>query len=416
MFRKAAIMQTSDQSPSEASPQSIETDEEKLWQDKQLEAEAGIVTGQLSISLRRYVPWALFFIGLVVIPLLYYMGLITIGTVNMLGRYMAFAIVAVGLDLIWGYTGILSLCQSFFFALGGYAMGMYLAHHGGPEGIIDANNWKIPACLYVVYPYKVGEAPADALVPWFWKPFYTLPVTVILGLLIPGIAALAIGYFGFKSRVRGVYFAILTQAITVAGWLVFCMNNMKLCGTNGLTRFDRIAGFKLTTPHVKVGLYIVTLLALVGVYALCKHVVKSRLGRILIAIRDDETTLRFSGYKPYIYKLFAFSLAGMIAGLGGMLYAPQMGIFTPTNMEAGASILVVVWVAVGGRGVLSGAILGTLVVNLFYNFFTSEKNLLLFTWRAEYWQFILGGLFIGVVLLFPGGLIDLWHRLVGKAK
>ena len=139
------------------------------------------------------VPWVLVFFGLIVIPLLYYTGLITIGTVNMLGRYMAFAIVAVGLDLIWGYTGILSLCQAFFFALGGYAMGMYLAHHGGPEGIIDANGWKIPACLYVVYPYKVGEAPADALVPWFWKPFYTLLLTTILGLLIPGLAALAIG-------------------------------------------------------------------------------------------------------------------------------------------------------------------------------------------------------------------------------
>ena len=334
----------------------------------------------------------------------------------MLGRYMAFAIVAVGLDLIWGYTGILSLCQSFFFALGGYAMGMYLAHHGGPEGIIDANNWKIPACLYVVFPYKVGEAPGDALVPWFWKPFYTLPVTTLLGLIIPGLAAMAIGYFGFRSRVRGVYFAILTQAITVAGWLVFCMNNMKLCGTNGLTRFDRIAGFKLTSPNVKVSLYILTLLSLVGVYALCRYVVKSRLGRVLIAIRDDETTLRFSGYKPYIYKLFAFVLAGMIAGLGGMLYAPQMGIFTPTNMVASASILVVVWVAVGGRGSLSGAILGALVVNLLYNFFTSEKNFLLFVWKAEYWQFVLGGLFIGVVLVFPGGLIDLWRRLVGTAR
>lgn len=416
MFRKSTILPTDDSSLSETRAHPLEMVEQKLSQNRTIETGQNIVNSQLSIFLRCYVPWALLFIGLVVIPVLYYVGLITVETVNMFGRYMAFAIVAVGLDLIWGYTGILSLCQSFFFALGGYAMGMYLAHHGGPEGIIDANNWKIPACLYVVYPYKVGQAPADALVPWFWKPFYTLPGTLILGLLIPGSAALAIGYFGFKSRVRGVYFAILTQAITVAGWLVFCMNNMKLCGTNGLTRFDRIAGFKLTTSHVKVGLYIVTLLALVGVYILCKNIVKSRLGRILIAIRDDETTLRFSGYKPYIYKLFAFSLAGMIAGLGGMLYAPQMGIFTPTNMEASASILVVVWVAVGGRGALSGAILGTLVVNLLYNFFTSEKNLLLFTWRAEYWQFILGGLFIGVVLLFPGGLIELWHRLVGKAK
>ena len=373
-------------------------------------------TGGWSIHFQRYVPWSLLFIGLVMIPLFYYTGIITIGTVNMLGRYMAFAIVAVGLDLIWGYTGILSLCQSFFFALGGYAMGMYLAHHGGPEGIVDANNWKIPACLYVVYPYKVGEVPGDALVPWFWKPFYTLPVTTILGLLIPGLAALAVGYVGFRSRVRGVYFAILTQAITVAGWLVFCMNNMKLCGTNGLTRFDRIAGFKLASPNVKVSLYILTLLSLVGVYALCRYVVKSRLGRVLIAIRDDETTLRFSGYKPYIYKLFAFVLAGMIAGLGGMLYAPQMGIFTPTNMQASASILVVVWVAVGGRGALSGAILGALAVNLLYNFFTSERNFFLFVWKAEYWQFILGGLFIGVVLVFPGGLIELWRRLVRTAR
>lgn len=409
MFRKTAAVHSSNRGVNEANTQSFRANGLGLKMEN-------VSTGGWTIHFQRYVPWSLLFIGLVMIPLFYYTGIITIGTVNMLGRYMAFAIVAVGLDLIWGYTGILSLCQSFFFALGGYAMGMYLAHHGGPEGIVDANNWKIPACLYVVYPYKVGEVPGDALVPWFWKPFYTLPVTTILGLLIPGLAALAIGYVGFRSRVRGVYFAILTQAITVAGWLVFCMNNMKLCGTNGLTRFDRIAGFKLASPNVKVSLYILTLLSLVGVYALCRYVVKSRLGRVLIAIRDDETTLRFSGYKPYIYKLFAFVLAGMIAGLGGMLYAPQMGIFTPTNMQASASILVVVWVAVGGRGALSGAILGALAVNLLYNFFTSEKNFFLFVWKAEYWQFILGGLFIGVVLVFPGGLIELWRRLVRTAR
>ncbi len=384
----------------------------RFSRDSQMEKRAAIANRRWSI----FVPWTLFFTGFVGIPFLYYTGLISIAGVNMLGRYMAFAIVAVGLDLVWGYTGILSLCQAFFFSLGGYAMGMYLAHHGGPEGIVDASNWKIPACLYVVYPYKVGEAAGDALVPWFWKPFYTLPITVILGLLVPGSAALAIGYFGFRSRVRGVYFAILTQAITVAGWLVFCMNNMKLCGTNGLTRFDRVLGFELASPNVKVSLYLVTLLVLVAVYALCRYIVNSRLGRVLTAIRDDETTLRFSGYKPYTYKLFAFVLAAMIAGLGGMLYAPQMGIFTPTNMEASASILVVVWVAVGGRGTLSGPILGALAVNLLYNFFTSEKELLLLTWKAEYWQFVLGGLFIGVVLLFPGGLIGVWHWLMGKNR
>jgi urea transport system permease protein len=347
------------------------------------------------------------FIGVVVVPSGYFAGVISIETVNMLGRYMAFAIMALGLDLIWGYTGILSLCQAFFFSLGGYAMGMYLAHHGGPEGIIDATGWKLPACLYVVYPYKVGEAPGDALVPWFWKPFYTLPATVLLALLIPGGAALLIGYFGFRSRVRGVYFAILTQAITVASWLVFCMNNMKLCGTNGLTRFDKIAGLQLTDNSVKLGLYGTTLAALIGSYFLCRFIVNSRLGRVLVAIRDDESTLRFCGYHAYRYKLFAFTIAGMLAGLGGMLYAPQMGIFTPANMEASVSIMVVVWVAVGGRGTLSGAIVGALATNLLYNFFTSQHDFILFTWKAEYWQFLLGGLFIGVVLVFPNGLVGL---------
>jgi len=347
------------------------------------------------------------FVGVLVIPSAYFAGAISIETVNMLGRYMAFAIMALGLDLVWGYTGILSLCQAFFFSLGGYAMGMYLAHHGGPEGIIDAAGWKFPACLYVVYPYKVGEAPGDALVPWFWKPFYSLPVTVLLGLLIPGCAALLIGFFGFRSRVRGVYFAILTQAITVAAWLVFCMNNMKLCGTNGLTRFDKIAGLELTDKRVKLLLYGVTLAALIGSYLLCRYIVNSRLGRVLIAIRDDESTLRFSGYHAYRYKLFAFTTAGMLAGLGGMLYAPQMGIFTPANMEASVSIMVVVWVAVGGRGTLSGAVLGALATNLLYNYFTSERNLVFFTWKPQYWQFILGGLFIGVVLVFPNGLVRL---------
>ncbi|NOZ67899.1 MAG: urea ABC transporter permease subunit UrtC [Deferribacteres bacterium] len=356
----------------------------------------------------------LFLAGLVGIPLLYYTGQISIETVNMLGRYMAFAIVAVGLDLIWGYTGILSLCQAFFFSLGGYAMGMYLAHHGGPGGMVDASGWNIPACLYVVYPYKVGEAPADAMLPWFWKPFYTLPATVTLGLLIPGAVAFVIGYFGFKSRVRGVYFAILTQAITVAAWLVFSMNSMKLGGTNGLTRFDKIAGYSLADPDVKMAVYIITLLCLAGVYLLCRYIVGSRLGRVLIAVRDNEKTLRFAGYRPHVYKVFAFVVAAAIAGLGGMLYTPQMGIFTPANMEAGMSIMVVIWVAVGGRGTLSGAILGALAVNLLYSFFTSEKDFILFTWKSEYWQFVLGGLFIGVVLLFPKGLCNIGRRFAGK--
>ena len=362
----------------------------------------------------RYSVTTMIVIGLVLIPVLNLVAVIPIETVNMLGRYMCFAIVAIGLDLLWGYTGILSLCQAFFFSLGGYSMGMYLAHHGGPEGIVDKLGWKFPACLYVVYPYKVGEAPEDALVPWFWKPFYDLHWAFILGMLIPGAVAALIGYVGFRSRVRGVYFAILTQAITVAAWLVFCMNNMKLCGTNGLTRFDKIMGHPLSEDYVKLSLYIATVLALAGAYFLCRYIVNSRLGRILVAVRDDENTLRFSGYQPSYYKMFAFTVAAMLAGLGGVLYAPQMGIFTPSNMEASASILVVIWVAVGGRGSLSGAVLGALVINLLYNYLTSERDFGLFTWKSDYWPIVLGLLFIGVVLIFPNGLINLWHRLTGK--
>jgi urea transport system permease protein len=244
-----------------------------------------------------------------------------------------------------------------------------------------------------------------------------------LGLLIPGAVALLIGFFVFRSRVRGVFFAVLTQAITLAGWLVFCMNNMKLCGTNGLTRFDRIGGYSLQEPRTRLGLYLITLIALLAVYGLCRYLVTSRLGRVLIAIRDNENRLRFSGYQPYVFKVFVFTLSAMIAGLGGMLYVPQMGILTPASMEPRESIMVVIWVAVGGRATLSGAILGALVVNLLSNYLTSQHDFLWFlhgvipertyqmlTWKADYWPFVLGGLFLSIVLLCPDGLMSLWHR------
>src|SRR5580698_1653103 len=189
---------------------------------------------------RAAASWVIFLITLVGVPLLYHYDQMSIVSVNLLGQYLAFAIVAVSLDLVWGYAGLLCLCQALFFCLGGYAMGMYLAHHGGPEGIIDHNGWKLPACLYVVYPYKVGEQPSDALVPWFWKPFWSLWSTLILGLMIPGFVAGLIGFFVFRSRVRGVFFAVLTQAITLAAWLVFTLNDIKCGGTNGLSRFERV--------------------------------------------------------------------------------------------------------------------------------------------------------------------------------
>jgi urea transport system ATP-binding protein len=420
-------------------------------------------------------------LGLGVVPLLYLTGNMEIVQVNMLGRYLCFAIVAVSLGLIWGYTGLLCLCQSLFFALGGYAMGMYLAHHGGPEGIVDATGWKIPGCLFYVYPGGVGETQKDWLLPFFWKPFYSFELTVILGLLIPGLFAMVIGFFVFRSRVRGVFFAILTQALTYAALLVFNMNEMKLCGTNGMNRFERVGPFfdpeqsgsmlklgillalflgvnlyflsraiikwgrsflssgqrstwndpaqlgalamsllvavagafwikgylvanfqdldELRDPDVKFVLYLVTVAVLLDVYLLCRFIVRSRLGRVLVAIRDKESRLRFSGYRPYVYKVFIFSVSAMIAGLGGMLYAPQMGIFTPTNLEPKESILVVIWVAVGGRNSLSGPIIGALFVNLIYNYLTGSA--------PETWPFLQGALFVAVVLARPDGLVSL---------
>jgi len=332
--------------------------------------------------------WLAFGLALFGVPALYLHGNLQIETVNMLGKYLAFAIVAVGLDLLWGYTGILCLCQSLFFALGGYAMGMYLAMHGP----LDAGN--IPRCLYVVSSQVHGMT-----LPWFWQPFEYLAAALLLGLLIPGAFGFVVGYFGFASRVRGVYFSILTIAVTKAAWLVFCMNDMLLCGTNGLTNFETLAGYDLTQPNVKLGLFIVTLLVLGGVYGLCYWITNSRLGRVLIAIRDNETRLRFSGYKPHHFKVFVFALSAMIGGLGGMLYTPQAGIINPVSMTNTASNMVVAWVAVGGRGRLKGAVFGTLIVNLVYNYLTTSA--------PEFWPFVLGGLFIGAAVFFTGGMINL---------
>ena len=395
--------------------------------------------------LKRNLPLILWLlVGLVIVPGLYLVGITSIGTVNKLGRYMTFALVAIGLDLIWGYAGILGLCQALFFCLGGYAMGMYLAHHGGPEGIIDKTGWKLPACLFVVYPYKVGEAPGDAVVPWFWKPFWSLPSTIFLGLFIPGLVAFIIGYFGFRSRVRGVYFAILTQAITVAAQNFFTMNNMKFCGTNGLTRFERIClvghehgvdvcqkanlSFQLSSDSLQFSLYLLTAVSIFGAYVLYRYVISSRLGRILVAIRDAESTLRFSGYKPYKYKLFAFVLAAMTAALGGLLYVPQMKIITPYNMGAERSILIVIFVAVGGRNTLSGALVGALTVNLLYDFLTSFNQPIPLTdlifpgglTFAKTWPIVLGLLFLTVVLGYPDGLVKLpshfWSNIKNKSN
>ena len=344
----------------------------------------------------------------VLLPMLAHAGVISVETVNMAGRYMALAIVALGLDLIWGYTGILSLCQAFFFALGGYAMGIHLAHQGTLHN-------GIPEALYVVYPYKIGETKGMEVLPWFWQIFKPFNLTILLGILIPGLVAGAIGFAGFVSRVRGVYFSILTQALTVAAMMFFSKNEMKLCGTNGLTHFKTIAGYDLSEPNVKIGLYVVTLLCLLGSFYLCTLLTGSRFGRVLLAVRDSETALRFAGYKPYAYKTAIFIFAGMLAGLAGLLYTPQANIMTPSYMEARWSILMVIWVAVGGRGTLTGAVVGALVINLLYSVMTSQWSLGAFIWKPSYWPFVLGLLFIVVVLALPNGIVGLWRKMISNS-
>ncbi len=367
------------------------------------------------------------FVGvfLFLVPLLYGTGSLSPEFVNKLGYILAFAICAIGLDLIWGYMGVLSLCQFLFFGLGGYCMGLYLINHGPMEG----PNGDIPRALFVVMS-GVGELSP----PWFLRFFRALPSAVALGLVIPGLLALVIGVTNFRSRVRGVYFAILTQAVTVAFYILFQKNELVLGGTNGLTNFTHILGFAIA-PDAGAGpfaqtrfwLYLTTVGVLMAVFVAAKLIVHSGFGRLLVAIRDDETRLRFIGYRTWVYKAAAFTIAGVFAGIGGMLYVPQKGIITPgSELSALASIMVVVWVAFGGRGTLWGAVWGTLAVRLLYDALTSGApdwylstagalpgvgRVLSAAWSADSWMFVLGGLFILVPLLLPGGLMSIPSRV-----
>jgi len=330
---------------------------------------------------------------LVVVPILYLAGATDITTVNQLGRFLALAIVAIGIDMVWGYTGILSLCQAMFFCVGGYAIGMHMALHGPLDG--DG----IPRALFVV-----SSEVSGLKLPWFWEPFRALPLAIVLALFLPGVFAFFFGYFAFRSRVRGVYFSIITQATTLAATWVFRKNEMRLCGTNGLTNFVTLAGLDLQKPSTKLGLYLLTAVFLLLAFLLCKWITGSRLGRLLQAIRDNESRLRFAGYQPVIFKTFVFVLAAVLAGVGGMLYTPQNGIITPFRMEPVVSIMMVAFVAVGGRGTLTGAIVGALLVSYLESYLTSQ-------WPVA-WPFVFGGLFVLVTLVAPDGIVGSWRKLV----
>ena len=311
-------------------------------------------------------------------------------SLNRFGKFLAFAILALGLDLIWGYTGILSLGQGVFFGLGAYCMGMHLMLTIGKESVYGSD---LPD--FMVW-NQVKE------LPLFWKPFFSFPVAVVGAILVPMLFALVFGFFAFRSRIKGVYFAIITQALALAAWLVFNRNDTNLGGTNGLTDFKQVIGYRLSDPGTQRVLYVLTVLCLGGAYFLCRWIIRSRAGRVLVAVRDSEKRVVFSGYTPANYKLFVFVVSAGLAGLAGLLYAPQVGIITPAQIGVLPSLEMVIWVAVGGRGSLVGAVLGAVSVNYGRSVLTN--------YFPELWPFILGGLFVLVVLLFPDGLVGIIRK------
>lgn len=311
-------------------------------------------------------------------------------SLNRFGKFLAFGILALGLDLIWGYCGVLSMGQGVFFGLGAYCMGMHLALQIGKESVYGSD---LPD--FMVWT-QVKE------LPLFWYPFKNFFAGFFGAILVPILFATVFGFLAFRSRIKGVYFAIITQALAFAAWLVFNRNETRLGGTNGLTDFKQLLGFRLADPATQRGLYILTALALGASYLLCRWIVASRAGKVLIAVRDSEQRVTFSGYTPWNYKLFVFVVAAGLAGLSGMLYVPQVGIITPAQIGVLPSLEVVIWVAVGGRGTLIGAIVGAVAVNYGRSMLTN--------YFPEAWPFILGGLFVVVVTMFPDGLVGIMRK------
>ena len=304
---------------------------------------------------------------------------------RLVGRFLSLAIVALGIDLIWGYTGLLSLGHGIFFALGGYALAMNL--------ILQTSDGQLPDFFTL---YGVKE------LPWVWQPFNSFPFTVIALFVIPGIVAGLIGYLVFRNRIKGVYFSILTQAALLVFYNFFNGQQELINGTNGLkTDTEKIFGVLVSSAGVQRTFYILTVVCLVLVYLLCRRLTSGRFGRVLKAIRDDETRVRFSGYDPTGYKVLVFAISGAIAGLAGALYTVQTGIITPSIMQVGFSIEMVIWVAVGGRGTLIGAIIGTLLVRLAQTFLSESF--------PEVWLFFQGALFLIVVTVLPDGIIGWWR-------
>lgn len=312
-------------------------------------------------------------------------------TVSLLGKYTTFALLGLALDLVWGYAGILALGHGAFFALGGYAMGMYLMRQIGSRGVYGD---PVLPDFMVFLNWKE--------LPWYWLGFDHFGFTLLMVLLVPGALAFVFGWLAFRSRVTGVYLSIMTQALTYALMLAFFRNEMGFGGNNGLTDFKDILGFNVQSEPVRAALLMTSGLVLMTAYLSCRWLVNTKLGRVVTAIRDQESRVRFLGYRVEMFKLWIFVCSAMLAGIAGALYVPQVGIINPGEFSPLNSLEIVVWVAMGGRGTVYGAVIGAVVVNYAKTVLTGLM--------PEIWLFTLGGVFIVVTLLLPEGLVGVLHR------
>ena len=331
-----------------------------------------MIPTRLASAREAYVGYALVVAVLLALPLL-----LSDFRLALVGKYLAFAIAAVGLDLLWGYAGVLSLGHGVFFSLGAYSMAMHMKLQS--EALPDFMVWSGLEQL-----------------PWFWEPFRHFAVALPMAVIIPAAFAIIVGYPTFRSGIRGVYFSILTQALALAMMILFIGQQPFTGGTNGMTNFRSVAGLSLYSSGVRLGLYLITVVTLIGVIVLARWLVRTKTGTVLLAIRDGENRLRFLGYDPVRYKLVTFALSAAIAGLAGALFVPQVGIISPSAMGILPSVEMAIWVAVGGRGTIVGAAAGAVVVNWAKTVFSESL--------PEAWLYVFGALFIGVVLLFPRGL------------
>lgn len=333
---------------------------------------------------------------IVILPVCNAQGWVSDFTISRWGKYLCYAILAISVDMLWGYMGLLSLGQALFFTLGGYMFGMYLMRMIGSLG-----QYQKPIPDFLVF---LGWQD----LPWFWKPFSSFPFALFMVMLIPGILALIFGFLAFRSRIKGVYFSILTQALTYAAALQFFRNDMLMGGNNGFTDFKFILGHDIRSGDTQRALYIVTGVALLLIYVGCRWLSSTKFGLVQRAIRDSENRVLFSGYAAAHYKLFIFVLSAIVASIGGALYVSQVGIINPAEMQVDKSLDAVVWVAVGGRGTLVGPILGAVSVSSLKSWATNAY--------PDAWLIILGGLFILAVLFLPKGIAGLPAQLIAVWK